>query len=182
MPVFVGLKREESLVCRLLMKGALAKGMKSWLWLSTWDKIDYHLIPDASGAGNIGFLAGGTWVERSPRGTVLELDGKHDRVEITAGPDINSAAACRNRTIALWFRAGGSGKPAAPSPKDAARVPPQVLYAEGGPGSGINLYLEGELLYGGVWNGGKGLWLAEPARRSRPLAPRGPCLGGRQGE
>ncbi len=158
-PVFVGLKREDELVCRLLMKGALAKGMKSWLWRSTWDKIDYHFIPDASGAGNIGFLAGGTWVNDPQRGTVLELDGKHDRVEIAASPDINSAAACRNRTVALWFGAGSTDKHAASSSKEQPRSQPQVIYEEGGPGSGINLYLEGELLYAGVWNGGKGVWL-----------------------
>jgi hypothetical protein len=158
-PVFVGLKREEKLVCRLLMKGALAKGMKSWLWLSTWDKIEYHFIPDASGAGNIGFLVGGVWVDDPQRGTVLELDGKHDRVEIAGCPDINSGAACRNRTIALWFRAGSTENRAAPSLKGKPESQPQVLYEEGSPGSGVNLYLDGGLLYAGVWNGRKGIWL-----------------------
>jgi hypothetical protein len=158
-PVFVGLKREENLVCRLLMKGALAKGMKSWHWLSTWDKVEYHFIPDASGADNIGFLVGGTWVNDPQRGTVLELDGKHDRVEIAGSPDINSGATYRNRTIALWFRAGSPGQHATQSGKDKPESQPQVLYEEGGPGAGINLYLDGELLYAGVWNGGKGIWL-----------------------
>ena len=158
-PVFVGMQRQENLVCRLLMKGALAKGMKSWHWLSTWDKIEYHFIPDASGAGNIGFLVGGTWVNDPQRGTVLELDGKHDRVEIAGSPDINSGTAYRNRTIALWFRAGSTGKPATPPAKDKPKNQPQILYEEGGPGSGINLYLDGELLYAGVWNAGKGVWL-----------------------
>ena len=158
-PVFVGLKRDEKLVCRLLMKGALAQGMTSWHWLSTGEKIEYHFIPDASGAGNIGFLVGGTWVNDPQRGTVLELDGRHDRVEIVASADINSAAACRNRTIAMWFRVGGKNKPTTPSLKDEAEKPPQVLYAEGGPKSGINLYLDGGRLYAGVWNGRKGVWL-----------------------
>jgi hypothetical protein len=158
-PVFVGLKREENLVCRLLMKGALAKGMKSWQWLSTWDKIEYHFIPDASGAGNIGFLVGGTWVNDPQRGTVLQLDGKHDRVEIAGSPDINSGAAYPNRTIALWFRAGSTDKLATPSGKDKPKSQPQVLYEAGGSGSGINLYLDGELLYAGVWKGRKGIWL-----------------------
>jgi hypothetical protein len=43
--------------------------------------------------------------------------------------------------------------------KDKPKSQPQVLYEEGGPGSGINLYLDGEALYAGVWNGGKGVWL-----------------------
>ena len=164
----MGLQREKDLVCRLLMKGALADGMKSWLWLSTWDKIDYHFIPDASGTGNIGFLAGGKWVSDPQRGVVLELDGKHDRVEITGSPDINSAAACRNRTVALWFRPGSSDKPATPARKGEAKSQSQVLYAEGGPASGINLYLEGEVLYAGVWKEGKGVWLPSlPVDRGR---------------
>ncbi|MGA2618917.1 MAG: LamG-like jellyroll fold domain-containing protein [Thermoguttaceae bacterium] len=166
-PVFVGLKPEENLVCRLLMKGALAKGMKSWLWLGGWEKIEYHFIPDASGAGNIGFLAGGTWVDDPQRGAVLELDGKHDRVEIAAAPDINSAAAQRNRTVAVWFRATSADKPAATPPKDKPKSQPQVLYQEGGPASGINLYLDGGLLYAGVWNAGKGIWLPSPSVEPR---------------
>jgi len=48
-PFFVGLKPEEGLVCSLLMKGALRDGMKSWIWLSNWDKVDYHFIPTHRG-------------------------------------------------------------------------------------------------------------------------------------
>ena len=44
-PIFVGPKPEEGLVCRLLMKGASREGMKSWIWISTWDKVDHHMIP-----------------------------------------------------------------------------------------------------------------------------------------
>jgi hypothetical protein len=158
-PVFVGLKREKDLVCRLLMKGALATGMKSWNWQSTWDKIDYHFVPDASGSGNLGFLAGGAWVNDPQRGTVLQLDGKHDRVEISGNAEVNSAAACRNRTVALWFRADNADDRSAPSLEVKRKSKPQVLYAEGGPGSGINLYLDGDLLYAGAWNKRTGVWL-----------------------
>ena len=35
----------------------------------------------------------------------------------------------------------------------------QVVYEEGGPGAGINLYLDGPTLYAGVWSQGKGNWL-----------------------
>jgi len=153
------MKAEEGLVCRLLMKGALAKGMKSWVWLGDWDKVDYHFIPDASGAGNMGFLAGGTWVNDPQRGTVLELDGRHDRVEIAGSAEINTAGPYPNRTIALWFRATGTIQPRTPSTKDQRKNQRQVLYEEGGTGSGINLYLDGETLYAGVWNQGKGIWL-----------------------
>ena len=158
-PIFVGMKAEEGLVCRLLMKGALAKGMKSWIWLSDWDKVDYHFIPDASGTGNLGFLAGGTWVNDPQRGTVLELGGQHDRVEIAGSAEINTAGPYPKRTIALWFRASGTIQPRTPSTKDQRKNQRQVLYEEGGTGSGINLYLDGETLYAGVWNQGKGIWL-----------------------
>ena len=36
----------------------------------------------------------------------------------------------------------------------------QVLYEEGGPGSGLNLYLDGTTLYTGVWNAGNRVWLS----------------------
>jgi hypothetical protein len=149
-PVFVGLKPEEGLVCRLLMKGALRQGMTSWIWLSNWDKVEYHFIPDASGAGNIGFAAGGAWVTDETRGMVLELDGRHERVEITNSLDVNTGSAYRNRTVAFWFRAGR---------KDGSKEQRQVLYEEGGPGSGLNLYLDGTALHGGAWQEGKGAWL-----------------------
>jgi hypothetical protein len=147
-PVFVGLEPEKDLVCRLLMKGALRQGMKSWIWLSGWDKAEYHLIPDASGRGNVGFQAGGAWVKDEQRGTVLELNGVRDRVEITNSPDINTGSVYRQRSVAFWFRPGVTPK--------ARR---QVLYEEGGSGAGLNLYLDGGTLHAGVWNAGKKSWL-----------------------
>jgi hypothetical protein len=157
-PVFVGFEPEEGVVCRLLMKGALRDGMKSWVWLGGWDKVEYHFIPDASGAGNLGFLAGGAWVRDDRRGTVLELDGKSDRVEIGNSPEINTGGAHRQRSIAFWFRTPGGGPLAAPEAEKGRKLR-QVLYEEGGPGSGINLYLDGGVLYAGAWNEGKGTWL-----------------------
>jgi hypothetical protein len=154
-PLFAGFKPEEGLVCRLLMKGALRRGMKSWIWLSNWDKVEYHFIPDASGANNLGFLAGGDWVADDQRGTVLHLDGKRSRVEINNSPDINTASAYRSRTIAFWFRADNLTSP----PPDKRKPQRQVLYEEGGSGSGLNLYLDGEALYAGSWTQGKGTWL-----------------------
>jgi hypothetical protein len=162
-PVFVGMTPDEALACRLLMKGTLAAGMKSWLWLGDWEKVDYHFIPDASGRGNIGFLAGGTWVNDPQRGTVLELDGQHDRVEISNSPEINSGGPYPNRTVALWFRAAGPERPQTPAAKTPPKTQRQVLYEEGGPGAGVNLYLDGDTLYAGAWNQGKGAWL--PAKK-----------------
>lgn len=157
-PVFAGLSPEEGLVCRLLMKGALRDGMKSWIWLGGWDKVDYHFIPDASGAGNLGFLAGGAWVKDDRRGTVLELDGKRDRVEISNSPDINTGSAHRQRSIALWFRTP-RGDPLDTLEADKRKKLRQVLYEEGGSGAGINLYLDGPVLYAGAWTQEKGAWL-----------------------
>jgi hypothetical protein len=154
-PVFVGFKPEDGLVCRLLMKGALRDGMKSWIWHSGWDKVDYHFIPDASGAGNFGFLAGGAWVNDEQRGTVLELNGKRDRVEINNTVDINTGSAVRQRSIAFWFRAH--------TRSDKEKEPRQVLYEEGGPGSGLNVYLDGPVLHAGAWNQDKAGWLQTKA-------------------
>ncbi len=162
-PAFVGLKPEKEQVCRLLMKGALRDGMTSWIWLSGWDKADYHLIPDASGAGNPGFLAGGTWSTDDLRGKVLELDGKHDRVEINNSPELNLSNGHPNRTIAFWMRAK---KTTPADPLDAldakAKKPaptPQMLYEEGGSGAGINVYLEGDTLLAGSWGPSNQAWI-----------------------
>jgi hypothetical protein len=160
-PVFAGLEPDKDLVCRLLMKGATRQGMKSWIWLSGWDKVEYHFIPDASGRGNLGFQAGGAWALDEQRGTVLELNGVRDRVEITNTPDINTGSAYRERTVAFWFRDRG---PETPAPKEKGKGRRQVLYEEGGPGAGLNLYLDEGSLSAGAWNGGKKVWL-----RSRDL-------------
>jgi hypothetical protein len=148
------MKQEKDVVCRLLMRGAPQDGMKSWIWHGGWDKVDYTIIPDASAAGNLGFLAGGSWVKDEQRGLVLQLDGKHDRVEIGNTAAINTAKTYPERTIAFWFRPQkldrGDGK------KKPLR---QVLYEEGGSGSGLNLYLDGDQLIAGVWKQPDALWL-----------------------
>jgi hypothetical protein len=83
---------------------------------------------------------------------VLEVDGRHDRIEITNSPEINTGSAFRRRTIAFWFRSHTDGKE---KPKSQR----QVLFEEGGPGSGLNVYLDGAVPYAGAWNEGKGSWL-----------------------
>ena len=168
-PVMVGFAKEPGLVCRLLMKGALTpnpspsgrgaggEGMKSWIWHGGWDKVSYTFIPDASGAGNMGFLAGGSWVKDETRGLVIELNGDKDRVEISNTPDINTGTTYPSRTIAFWFKSTGKDDPKVPASKQ--KVKREVLYEEGGPGAGINLYLDGDVLRAGSWNKGMGTWL-----------------------
>jgi hypothetical protein len=154
LPVLVGMKPEKDVVCRLLMKGALdQQPMKSWIWHGGWDKVDYTFIPDASGANNLGFLAGGKWVKDEQRGLVLELNGQRDRVEIMNTPEINAGKTYPNRTVAFWFRATG------PEKDDKKKAIRSVLYEEGGSGAGLNVYLDGSMLRAGVWNQGKGEWL-----------------------
>jgi hypothetical protein len=151
--VFVGMKPEKDVVCRLLMKGALdQQPMKSWIWHGGWDKVDYTFIPDASGQNNLGFLAGGKWVKDDKRGLVLELNGQRDRVEIMNSPDINTGKAYPERTVAFWLRVKDLA--------DAKNKPlRQVLYEEGGSGSGLNLYLDGGNLSAGAWKQPDTTWL-----------------------
>jgi len=148
LPLFAGYRAEEGLVCRFLMKGATRQHVKSWVWRGGWEKLDYSLIPDAACRGHTGFLVGGQWVEDPERGNVLELGGKTDRVTLVNTPDINTAPRYKDRTVALWFKA-------------AALASRQVLYEEGGPGAGLNVYLDREALYGGAWNlkAWPGTWL-----------------------
>lgn len=157
MPVFAGYRPEGGLVCRLLMDGVTEQRVKSWIWRGGWEKLDYALIPDAAGRGNTGFLVGGKWVEDPERGTVLELGGKTGRVTLINTPDINTAPKRRNRTISLRFRATAADRR-------------QVLYEEGGSGAGVNVYLDGGMLYAGAWDRQvwPGTWLkcesVEPGR------------------
>jgi hypothetical protein len=161
LPVFVGMKPEKDVVCRLLMKGALQDGMKSWIWHGGWDKVDYTFIPDASGSNNFGFLAGGSWVKDDQRRLVLELDGKRERVEISNSADLNTGKSYPQRSVAFWFRAKTLDN------GDAKKKPlRQVLYEEGGSGSGLNLYLDGDTLFAGVWKQPDAAWL-----RSKKLTP-----------
>ena len=138
-PIFAGYRPEERLVCRFLMDGVTRQRVKSWVWRGGWEKLDYALIPDAAGRGNIGFLVGGKWVEDQERGTILELGGKADRVTLTNTPDINAAPKCKDRAVSLWFHAAAAGRR-------------QVLYEEGGSGAGVNVYLDGGTLYAGAWD------------------------------
>ena len=75
--------------------------MKSWIWHGGWDKVNYTFIPDASGANNLGFLAGGKFLQDEQRGLVLELNGKRKRVEIMNSADINTGKAYPQRSIAF---------------------------------------------------------------------------------
>lgn len=153
-PVFVGMKPEKDVVCRLLMNGALTAGYKSWIWHGGWDKVEYTMIPDASGRNNLGFLAGGKWVKDTERGQVLELDGKRERVEIGNSVELNTGKTFPERTVAFWFC------PAVIDKGDAKKKPlRQVLYEEGGSGAGLNIYVDGDGLVAGVWKQPEASWL-----------------------
>jgi hypothetical protein len=101
----------------------------------------------------MGFLAGGSWVNDAQRGTVLELNGQRDRVEISNSPEINAAKSYPHRTVAFWFRARQTAA------VDKKKYPSQVIYEEGGSGAGLNIYLDADVLRAGTWSQGKGAWL-----------------------
>jgi len=129
--IFAGVGPEDGLVLHYLLK-----------------KVPGDMVPDASGRGHRGFLTGGQWVEDPQRGSVLALDGKKDYIGIMNTPDINTARQTANRSLSVWFKAVDVKKR-------------QMLFEEGGPGTGLNLYLEGGKLHAGMWanNVWKGGWI-----------------------
>jgi hypothetical protein len=133
LPVFVGLAEEDGLVVRYTM-----------------DPSPTDVLYDASGRSNIGVLHGGAWVDDPERGRVLEFDGKGQYVHVYNNPNMNvwRTEPYPSRTTVLWFKAQ----------RTEGR---QTLYEEGGSGSGMNLYLDGRKLYGGVWKRDiwEGTWL-----------------------
>ena len=86
---------------------------------------------------NPGLVAGSTGVK---------FDGVNDGIAIPDHNNINLLASTA-RSIELWFKADDlTGK--------------QVIYEEGGTGSGLNIYLDGDQLKLGAWSGNAGKWLA----------------------
>ena len=69
----------------------------------------------------------------------VSFDGATDYVSIANSPDINQGGPYSEKTIELWFRADDL-------------VGRQTLYEQGSVTRGINLYLDGGLLYAGAWN------------------------------
>ena len=86
---------------------------------------------------NPGLVAGSTGVK---------FDGVNDGIAIPDHNNINLLATTA-RSIELWFKADDlTGK--------------QVIYEEGGTGSGLYIYLDGDQLKLGAWSGNAGEWLA----------------------
>jgi len=135
LPIFVDLPPEEGLVVRYSMAPSPT-----------------GVLFDASGRNNIGVLHGPTWAEDAERGNVLAFDGKGQYVHIYNNPDLNvwRKESYTSRTTILWFRAD----------RTEGR---QMIYEEGGYGSGMSIYLDGNSLYGGVWRRDlwDGTWLSQ---------------------
>jgi hypothetical protein len=152
-PVFVGLKPEKDLVLRYVMARPPATVIRQLEWWNGWHDFNYHLMYDSSGSGNMGFVSGETWSEDPVRGTVVTLTGKEGHIELLNAPSINDGGPYANRTISLWFNA-------------ANVTNRQILYKEGGPGAGFNLYLDKTNLYAGAWAPPvlPGTWLSSPVK------------------
>jgi len=136
--LFPGLKQESDLVCRLLMSGTLDYKLKDQQPYPTPDNSPLLMIPDAAGHWNTGFLSGGKFVADPQRHTVLEMSGDRSYVFIASSREINERRKVGKRTVSFWFK-----------PKDVA--PRQAIFAEGGPGSGFNIYLKNGQLHAGTW-------------------------------
>ena len=74
---------------------------------------------------------------------VMTFDGNGDYIEIRGdAPKLHDNFS--EQTISLWF------KPAT----DPANSGRQMLFELGGFTAGVNIYLVGNTLYGGIWSGG----------------------------
>ncbi|MDM3849924.1 MAG: transporter substrate-binding domain-containing protein [Aphanizomenon gracile PMC627.10] len=127
--------------------------------LSTPNAIAHWRLNESSGTtatniGTLGTAVNGTYVG-SPTlnnpglvagSTGVKFDGVNDGIAIPDHNNINLLATTA-RSIELWFKADDlTGK--------------QVIYEEGGTGSGLNIYLDGDQLKLGAWSGNAGEWLA----------------------
>lgn len=100
------------------------------------------------GDNNAALFNGASWTEPSGgiSGTGIVLDGIDDEIQIESTDEIN-LPNLRERTIALWFKAD-----------DPFRKNKQMIYQEGGPTSGLNIYLERGRLYLSGWNTSANGW------------------------
>jgi hypothetical protein len=71
--------------------------------------------------------------------TAMNLDGVNDFVDVPNAAELNTGGPYETKTIEMWFR---------PSNVTAT----QVLYEQGSTSRGINVYVEGGRVYGGLWN------------------------------
>ena len=109
----------------------------------TMDETEGITAIDSRGEDNNGALINGaSWTGPSGgiSGAGIVLDGIDDQINIENADEINLLDH-KERTIALWFKA-----------EDPLQETKQVLYEEGGRGSGLNIYLKAGKLYVGKWN------------------------------
>ena len=81
----------------------------------------------------------GTLLSDGKPGTAARFDGVDDWVKLPNRKNLNTGGPYNRRTVELWFRADTTNGR-------------QVLFEEGGPSKGLNIYLAGDKLYGGAWN------------------------------
>ena len=117
-------------------------------------KTDDGIMYDASVHSNHALRVGSRWVDDPERGSALEFSGRPtDFVNLANTRDINHGGPYTNRTVMLWF--------------NAATTKPlhQILYAEGGYGSGLHISLEHGRLEGGAWatTNWPGTWISADA-------------------
>ena len=106
----------------------------------------------ASNIGSLGGAVDGTYtngVSQGAPGLILSdpdlaasFDGSDDFVSIPDDGGINTGGPYTTKTVELWFSANG------PLPESGTR---QVLYEQGGINNGLNVFLDGNLLYVGAW-------------------------------
>ena len=99
---------------------------------------------DATGRGNDGSYVssptlGVPGVVARTLDTAVDFDGVSDLVSVGGYSDVNLGGPYSEKTVELWFDADSV----------TAR---QVLYEQGGVTRGLNVYVEGGVLYAGAWN------------------------------
>ncbi|MCM1981745.1 T6SS effector amidase Tae4 family protein [Lyngbya confervoides] len=93
------------------------------------------------GGNNKGFLKHGASfvsLDESVLGGGVRFDGINDLIAIKGQPKTSLQA---KRTVAVWFKAD-----------DPTKGKKQVIYEEGGPQGGLNIYLDEGRLYAGGWD------------------------------
>ena len=111
----------------------------------------------ATNISSLGNVPDGTYQNGVTRGvnglmpgapnSAVSFDGYDDYVSFHSHNEINASGPYVEKTIELWFKADVlTGK--------------QILFEEGGNINGLNVYLDGNLLYVGAWAHDSGSWIA----------------------
>ncbi|MBR8828142.1 MAG: LamG domain-containing protein, partial [Gomphosphaeria aponina SAG 52.96 = DSM 107014] len=94
------------------------------------------------GSNNVGELRNGAEFvqEGGDFGGVVRFDGKNDYIHINDAQELNIVAQAK-RTVSVWFKVENQD----------LSTRKQVIYEEGGSGTGLNIYLHAGKLYIGGW-------------------------------